>query len=100
MSALIARANIDIGVGVCPCHTSPVSYTTMFITGASTVTLDGQPMAIVGSIGISSCGHATTALTGSPISTANGQPIHRVGDTGSNCGAYTVLTGSSNSGSN
>lgn len=55
--------------------------------------VNGVPMAIVGSVGISSCGHATVALVGSATVRANGQGLHRVGDVGQNCGNYILLTG-------
>lgn len=84
----------DIGVGVCPCHTSPVGYTTVFVTGAPTVNNDGSNTCIVTTVGVASCGHPTIALTGSPNVYATGQPVHRVGDMGANCGPYTTVTGS------
>lgn len=84
----------DIGVGTCPCHKSPVSYVTTFITGSPTCFADGLKITTIGTLGVSSCGHITTALTGSQISKANDSPIHRVGDTGQNCGPYVTITGS------
>lgn len=99
MSAKIARIT-DIGVGVCPCHDTPVTYVTTFIEGAPFTFLDGLNVATIGTIGTSSCGHATIAITGSQISFANDRPIHRVGDTGQNCGTYVTITGSDNADSN
>ena len=84
----------SIGIGVCPCHLTPVSYTTIFVSGAATVNANGSPVANLTSIGISSCGHPTVALTVSATVNANSSGAHRIGDLGSNCGSYTALTGS------
>ena len=86
----------DMGVGVCPCHDSPVSYVTTFVTGANTVFTNGANQTYIGTIGVASCGHPTFALTGSPDVYAEGSPVHRVGDMGENCGPYTAITGSDN----
>lgn len=85
----------SIGVGTCPCHppSPPVQYNTIIASGAVNCNVNGVPMAIIGSVGISSCGHATVALTGSSTKFANGQGLHKVGDIGQNCGNYILLTG-------
>lgn len=84
----------DIGVGVCPCHDSPVTYTTVFVSGASSVITNNKISTIIGTIGISSCGHPTIALTGSGTVIKENKGSHRIGDTGANCGPYVVVTGS------
>lgn len=84
----------DIGVGVCPCHKSPVSYTTVFATGASSVPTNGQATANLTTIGVATCGHPTVVLSVSGTVTAEGTGVHRVGDAGANCGGYTAITGS------
>jgi hypothetical protein len=86
----------DIGVGVCPCHKSPVGYVTVFISGCPNVNVDGITECTVGTIGAASCGHPTIALTGSGNTISCGQGAHRVGDMGVNCGAYVAVSGSSN----
>lgn len=86
----------DIGIGVCPCHTSPVTYTTVFSTGAASVITNGPISAIVSSVGISSCGHPTIALSGSRTVIKEGKSSHRIGDTGANCGPYVSVSGSEN----
>lgn len=86
----------DIGLGTCTCHRSPVQYVTTIVSGATNVNVNAEPAALVGSIGVSSCGHVTTALTGSGTVIANGAPVHRQGDMGQNCGPYTLVTGSPN----
>lgn len=85
----------SIGTGTCPCHPPlpPIPYNTILVTGAATVNVNGVPVGIVGSVGISSCGHATVALIGSATVFANGQGVHRTGDIGMNCGNYILLTG-------
>ena len=86
----------DIGTGICPCHLVPTPYTTVFVTGASTVMINGKPVTLVGSVGIASCGH----LTGTALSTTESAGMHRVGDSGANCGSYVAITGSPNVASN
>lgn len=97
--AFISRVG-DIGMGRCPAHKSTKSYTTIFTVGSPNVFVNGRPCAIVGTVGMASCGHPTIALTGASIGFVNGSPIHRVGDTGTNPGAYTTMVGSGNSFSN
>jgi len=86
----------DLGVGVCPHHSSPQNYTTIFVSGIENVTSDDLQICVVGTIGVSTCGHPTIALTGSDIVTADGIGIHRVGDMGANYGPYTAVGGSDN----
>lgn len=96
----MAGANVgrvgDIGIGVCPDHTSPVTYTSVLVIGSPTVFTNGVNTGFIGSIGISSCGHPTVALIGSPTVLANSKPVHRVGDLGANSGTYTLVIGSPN----
>ena len=99
----VARVG-DIGDGTCKAgHPGfplgvPKPMTTEFVTGASTVFMDNQPVVIVGSIGATDCGHHTEALTGSPTVFVEGQPMHRVGDVGvvteTGGGDYETITGS------
>lgn len=84
----------DIGVGICPCHITPVQYTTVFSDGCSIVKTNGMITTIVGTIGVSSCGHPTIAITGSNVINLCNKQVHRVGDVGSNCGPYTSISGS------
>lgn len=86
----------DIGVGTCPCHDTPVTYTTTFISGAESVLTNGQVSTIIGTVGNATCGHQTTAFVGSPNVFFENQPVHRISDTGANCGPYTTITGSPN----
>jgi len=85
----------SIGNGFCPCHPPfpPVFYTTTIIQGQPTYLTNGMPTAIIGSIGISSCGHSTVAITGSSTHLSTGLGIHRLGDTGANCGNYSIVAG-------
>lgn len=86
----------DIGHGICPAHHHPESYLTIFVSGATTVKTNGSTSAVVGTVGVSTCGHTTIALTGSSTVRSEGSEMHRVGDIGMNYGMYTTLTGSSN----
>lgn len=96
---LIARVG-DIGIGVCPNHDPPQIYTTTFSTGAENVYADGKKVCVVGTVGISTCGHNTVAQTGSPVTIVEGKPVHRVGDIGANYGEYVVTSGSPTCSSN
>jgi len=84
----------DLGQGICPCHDSPVSYITTFVTGSNSVTTNGLVSTIIGTIGMSSCGHPTVALTGSSTVFKETKASHRLGDTGANCGPYVTITAS------
>jgi len=72
----------DLGAGICPNHIVPVEYVTVHISGASTVLVNFVPMAILGTIGATDCGHTTTAVSGSPTVFAEYMPAHRIGDIG------------------
>lgn len=86
----------DIGVGVCPHHRRSKNYITNIVTGSDTVLVNGEPCAVVGSIGISTCGHPTVALLGASTVNSTGSGAHREGDIGVNYGTYILLSGSSN----
>jgi len=86
----------DTGVGRCPHHLVPQNYVTVFSTGATDVTSNDSANCIIGTVGISTCGHPTVAITGSENSTADGQGLHRVDDVGANYGPYVAITGSDN----
>lgn len=90
----------DQGQGVCYGHSSPTPFTTTFTSqgcAVSTVS-NGKATAVIGTKGVTTCGHTTTATTGSSTVTKEGKACHRVGDTGI-CdagGYYTVISGSPN----
>jgi uncharacterized Zn-binding protein involved in type VI secretion len=97
----------DLGAGECRAgHPgaaigSPVDFTTVFISGVTTVFLNGSPVVVVGSIGETDCGHTTTAISGSNNVYAEGSPIHRLGDVGiinegDDAGEYSVISSSDN----
>ena len=97
ISSAIGVARIgDMGIGVCPCHTTPMSYTTIFATGASSVNVNGRTIANFTTIGISSCGHPTVVTTVSGKVNAEKTGVHRITDTGMNCGSYTTVSSSNN----
>ena len=90
----------DTGIGGC-LHSShapliPFPYTTIFAVGAATVIINGMPAAILGSVGISSCGHPTVALLASTTVIANALGVHRLTDTGANFGPYMANLASTN----
>ena len=84
----------DVGVGVCPCHKSPVGYVTVFVSGSALSKSDGLSEVRIGDVGVGSCGHPTVALSGSSTTFADGIGLHRVGDVGANCGPYVSVSGS------
>ena len=86
----------DTGIGTCPAHKSTKIYTVTFISGASTVNVNGVPAANLTTVGIASCGHPTIAISVSATVYANGTGVHRIGDSGLNYGSYTVVSGSGN----
>ena len=93
----------DLGVGVCRAGHPDVpegadkEYTTIHVTGAETVFLNFLPMAILGTIGVTDCGHTTIAVSGSNNVFAEFMPVHRIGDVGiinEGSGEHVVVTGS------
>lgn len=96
MSSGIAKIG-DIAVGVCYAHESPVSFTAVIITGATTVIVNGAGAGVVGAIALSDCGHPVTLITGSLTVLSESGPTHRLGDIGVNAGGTsTTINGSSN----
>lgn len=89
----VARVT-DTGQGDCPAHRTTQHYTTTLSSGASTVFANNLNMAVVNSVGQSTCGHPTHATAGSPTVFAEGKPVHRVNDVGTNPGPYHAVTGS------
>lgn len=81
------------GMGICPIH-GP--YITIISKGANTVLVNGQPGAIVSSMGVASCGDPTIAQKGSPNVNMEGKKAHRLSDQGANLGQYIMTTDSSN----
>ena len=93
MTQAVCR-NGDIGIGICPAHSTPQSYVTTFVSSNPSITVDGIPVITVGDMGICTCGHPTIAIGGSSAGSTNGKGFHRVGDPGTNPGHYTAVTGS------
>lgn len=78
---------------------APLSYTTIFSTGAAITNINKLPAANLTAIGISSCGHPTLAISGSKTVGIEKTPAHRVGDLGTNPGSYVATQGSQNTSS-
>lgn len=76
----------------------PKEMTTEFLTGSPDVFINGMPMATVGTIGHTTCGHHTEALTGSSTVFVNGMPVHLLGSIGvvtdDGGGDYDTITAS------
>ena len=99
---LVSRLT-DLGVGVCRAghpdvpEGSDKDYVTIHVSGADTVFTNFLPQAIIGTIGVTDCGHTTTAVSGSDSVFAEFMPIHRIGDVGiinEGSGEHVVVTGS------
>lgn len=93
----------DLGVGLCRAGHSDVAagsdkdYVTVHVSGADTVFTNFLPQAIIGTIGVTDCGHTTTAVSGSDSVFAEFMPIHRIGDIGiinEGDGEHVVVSGS------
>lgn len=94
MTVPIGRVG-DIGIGVCPSHTTPTPFVVTLTTGAPTANVDGLNTATAITLGVASCGHASVVLSFSATSKAEANGIHRVGDVGAvTAGLYTLVTGS------
>ncbi len=69
---------------------------TQFVTGSSDVFFNNMPVALVGTHGVTDCGHNTQAVAGSSSVFVNGVPVHRLGDAGvvtdDGGGDYTTVT--------
>lgn len=93
----------DLGAGNCRAGHPDVPvgsdkpYTTVHVSGADTVFTNFVPQAILGTIGVTDCGHTTTAVSGSNSVFAEYMPIHRIGDVGvinEGDGEHVVVSGS------
>lgn len=99
----------DIGHGECYAghddvpEGEPKEFVTTFVTGAATVFMNNKPVALVGSVGYTDCGHTTTALTGSNTVFVEGKAIHQKGDIGTineGDGVYHCVSASPDVGTN
>jgi uncharacterized Zn-binding protein involved in type VI secretion len=85
----------DIGTGICTCHPTPISTSGVIVTGASISSVEGQNIARIGDIVLSSCGHTGIIMVGSNDSICEGSPIARVGDNFSGCFTGILVSGAS-----
>jgi hypothetical protein len=76
----------DLGSGQCraghpgvPVGT-PLDYVTTYVSGCETVFTNYLPQTVIGSIGVTDCGHTTTCVSGSETVFAEYMPVHRIGD--------------------
>jgi uncharacterized Zn-binding protein involved in type VI secretion len=85
----------DVGVGICNCHDSSINTSGVIVTGASISSVEGQNIARIGDIVLSSCGHTGIIIVGSNDSVCEGSPIARVGDNFSGCFTGILVSGAS-----
>lgn len=98
MSSPIARVG-DSASGVCGRHRSSRAWTGTISSGSDILRNDGIPVARVGDIGTTSCGHQFRIIQGSTILTDRGIRVSRVGDAVEiidGPGSGTITSGSSN----
>lgn len=69
----------DVFVGNCSGHDGHPSVTGVIVTGEF-VTIDGNNVAVTGSVGIGGCGHSCTVIGLSKVFRINGAEVARVGD--------------------
>lgn len=82
----------DIAVGTCVCHSPPIPWVGICVTGANSVLTNGQPTTRIGDIFVS-C-HAGIVISGSGTVITEGSPTARIGDITTGCGQGTIVTGS------
>jgi uncharacterized Zn-binding protein involved in type VI secretion len=85
----------DLGVGICCCHPPIpcIGVTGVLITGAGTVSVEGQSDSRIGDLILGSCGHIGVMVTGSPTVTVENSPTARIGDIFSGCFSGVIITG-------
>ena len=81
----------DIGFGVCQGQ----FFIATVASGLGPYVSNEQPIAGVGCIAASTCGHPVTILSGSGIVDAGGRKVSRIGDIGLNSGVCTFISGNS-----
>jgi uncharacterized Zn-binding protein involved in type VI secretion len=83
----------DIGMGVCPCHKTPIDIVGTIIIGSPTVLAIGVGKARMGDLVMCSCGHPATIIIGNPTILVNGLAEARVGDMFAGCPTGTLTIG-------
>lgn len=83
----------DVFTGNCSGHKGHPSVTGVIVTGEF-VTIEGQNIAVTGSVGVGGCGHTCTVIGLSDIFRINGIQVARAGDPVVGTITGTIVTGS------
>lgn len=77
----VARVN-DLVHGHCdgPGHVKRRPFKGVFVTGSDVAMADSLQVCVIGSVGVTDCGHHFRAITGSDVAGNDGMQLHRVGD--------------------
>jgi len=84
----------DVGSGTCYDHKTPINTTGIIVTGSGNVFCNGQGVATIGDIVLSSCGHVGIIITGSGSVFCNGKGVARIGDSFDGSFKGVLITGS------
>ena len=91
-----ARRLVDIGVGICCCHSGCVGMTGTILTGSGDGRCNSSGIARLGDIVMGACGHIGILVTSSSTARCNGLGMVRLGDVFTGCFSGTIVTGSGN----
>ena len=89
----IARIG-DISCGVCFCHDTPIPTIAILLPIQFLAYADHRNIIILGSPGITLCGHLTFVVTSSTLSYINSIGISRISDITVGCMVGVICTGS------
>ena len=83
----------DMATGVCCCHDGCTGMIGFIITGASTISTEGEQNARIGDIVLGACGHIGVIVSGATTRTDEYSPLARIGDAVTGCLIMTIVTG-------
>lgn len=88
---------MDMAVGICTCHKNPMPTIGWIYPSTTTVLVNSLPVARMGDIVITACGHMGYVMNGSTTVLTQSLPTARIGDIVSGCCFQgTIIQGSSN----
>lgn len=93
MSRKVARLG-DKTIGICKCHTPPITVSGKIITASLDVPTNNRGTAREGDVVLASCGHTGKICTFSTTVKTNGRGTARLGDKTTGCYNATIITAS------